>query len=397
MPAVADADGSRRDLRGGALSAPRLRPGTPERAGLDPAETDRLVHEVRGLTSGERPWAAGAVVVAGRGPVLAVAEATGWAVRYAGYDPVTDRGVELPPQRRVAMTVDTPFDLASLTKLFTSVAAVQQIERGTLGIDALVGAYLPEFRGAAGHGITVRQLLTHTSGLRPELPLYDCADAEERLARLRAEAPVGAPGSYLYSDLNMLLLQHLLERLTGRGLDVLIHEGITRPLGMTATRFGPCPAAAATEDQRRPWAKADRGMLRGEVHDENAWALGGVAGHAGLFSTGPDLAIFCRTLLAGGSHGPARILGPDFVELLLTPPGLGFALDQPWFMGELAGRGAAGHTGFTGTSLVLDPATDTFLILLANTVHPRRRPANSGPRAAAGTRIARAVRAVRGA
>ncbi|WP_437068870.1 serine hydrolase domain-containing protein [Streptomyces sp. enrichment culture] len=394
---MADADGSRRDLRGGALSAPRLRPGTPERAGLDPAETDRLVHEVRGLTSGERPWAAGAVVVAGRGPVLAVAEATGWAVRYAGYDPVTDRGVELPPQRRVAMTVDTPFDLASLTKLFTSVAAVQQIERGTLGIDALVGAYLPEFRGAAGHGITVRQLLTHTSGLRPELPLYDCADAEERLARLRAEAPVGAPGSYLYSDLNMLLLQHLLERLTGRGLDVLIHEGITRPLGMTATRFGPCPAAAATEDQRRPWAKADRGMLRGEVHDENAWALGGVAGHAGLFSTGPDLAIFCRTLLAGGSHGPARILGPDFVELLLTPPGLGFALDQPWFMGELAGRGAAGHTGFTGTSLVLDPATDTFLILLANTVHPRRRPANSGPRAAAGTRIARAVRAVRGA
>jgi CubicO group peptidase (beta-lactamase class C family) len=328
--------------------------------------------------------------------VLAVAEATGWAVRYAGYDPVTDRGVELPPERRVAMTVDTPFDLASLTKLFTSVAAVQQIERGTLGIDALVGAYLPEFRGAARHGITVRQLLTHTSGLRPELPLYDCADAEERLARLRAEAPVGVPGSYLYSDLNMLLLQHLLERLTGRGLDVLVHEGITRPLGMTATRFGPCPGAAATEDQRRPWAKADRGMLRGEVHDENAWALGGVAGHAGLFSTGPDLAIFCRTLLAGGSYGPARILGPDFVELLLTPPGLGFALDQPWFMGELAGRGAAGHTGFTGTSLVLDPATDTFLVLLANTVHPRRRPANSAPRATAGTRVARAVRAVRG-
>jgi CubicO group peptidase (beta-lactamase class C family) len=336
-------------------------------------------------------------VVAGRGPVVAVAEAAGWAVRYAGFDPVADRAVELPPERRVAMTVDTPFDLASLTKLFTSVAAVQQIERGTLGIDALVGAYLPEFRGAAGHGITVRQLLTHTSGLRPELPLYDCADAEERLALLRAEEPVSAPGAYVYSDLNMLLLQHVLERITGRGLDVLVHEGITRPLGMTATRFGPCPGAAATEDQRRPWAKADRGMLRGVVHDENAWALGGVAGHAGLFSTGPDLAVFCRALLAGGSYGPARILGPDFVELLLTPPGLGFALDQAWFMGELAGRGAAGHTGFTGTSLVIDPATDTFLVLLANTVHPRRRPADSAPRAAAGTRVARAVRAVRGA
>ncbi|MFC5632218.1 serine hydrolase domain-containing protein [Streptomyces bullii] len=370
-----------------------MRHGTPERAGLDPEELRHLLREVRALTTGEHPWAAGAVVVAGRGPVIAVEEAAGWAVRYAAYDETTDQGVELPPEARVPMTVDTPFDLASLTKLFTSVAAVQQIERGTLGIDARVGAYLPDFEAAVRYGITVRQLLTHTSGLRPELPLYDCADDTERLALLRAERPAGAPGTYCYSDLNMLLLQHVLERLTGRTLDTLVHDGITRPLGMTATDFGPCPRAAATEDQRRPWARADRGMLRGEVHDENAWALGGVAGHAGLFSTGRDLAVFCRALLAGGSYGPARILGPDFVDLLLTPPGLGFALDQPWFMGELAGRGAAGHTGFTGTSLVLDPATDTFLILLATTVHPRRRPPDSRPRAAAGTRMARAVRA----
>jgi CubicO group peptidase (beta-lactamase class C family) len=331
-------------------------------------------------------------VAVGRGPVIAVEEAAGWAVRYASYDPQTDTGVELPAASRVPMTVDTPFDLASLTKLFTSVAAVQQIERGTLGIDAQVGAYLPDFRAAARHGVTVRQLLTHTSGLRPELPLYDCADHEERLALLRAEPPVGAPGTFCYSDLNVLLLQHVLERVTGRPLDVLFRDGITRPLGMTATRFGPCPEAAATEDQRRPWAKTDRGMLRGEVHDENAWALGGVAGHAGLFSTGRDLAVFCRALLAGGSYGPARILGPDFVELLLTPPGLGFALDEPWFMGELAGRGAAGHTGFTGTMLILDRSTDTFLVLLANTVHPRRQAPDNGPRAASGTRVARAVR-----
>ncbi len=324
--------------------------------------------------------------------MIAVEEAAGWAVRYAAYDQATDAGVELPPGERVPMTVGTPFDLASLTKLFTSVAAVQQIERGTLGIDAKAGAYLPDFTAAARHGITVRQLLTHTSGLRPELPLYDCADDEQRLAMLQAEAPVGVPGTYCYSDLNMLLLQHLLERLTGRTLDVLVRDGITRPLGMTATGFGPCPGAAATEDQRRPWAKADRGMVRGEVHDENAWALGGVAGHAGLFSTGRDLAVFCRTLLAGGSYGPARILGPDFVDLLFTPPGLGFSLDQPWFMGDLAGRGAAGHTGFTGTSLVLDRATDTFLILLTNAVHPRRRRPDSAPRAAAGSRVARAVR-----
>nr|WP_240449517.1 serine hydrolase domain-containing protein [Streptomyces harenosi] len=369
-----------------------MRSDTPERAGLDPGELRHLVREVHALTAGERPWAAGAVVVAGRGPVLAVEEAAGWAVRYAAYDPQTDAGVELPAASRVPATVATPFDLASLTKLFTAVAAVQQIERGTLGLDARVGSYLPEFHAAARHGVTVRQLLTHTSGLRPELPLYACAGEGERLARLRAEPPAEAPGTYRYSDLNMLLLQHVLERVTGRSLDVLVRDGITRPLGMTATRFGPCPEAAATEDQRRPWARADRGMLRGVVHDENAWALGGVAGHAGLFSTGRDLAVFCRALLAGGAYGPARILGPGYVELLLSPPGLGFALDQPWFMGELAGRGAAGHTGFTGTMLVLDRATDTFLVLLANTVHPRRRPADNGPRAAAGTRVARAVR-----
>ncbi|MEU7406554.1 serine hydrolase domain-containing protein [Streptomyces sp. NPDC044948] len=376
----------------GQLSAPRLRGDTPERAGLDPDTLRRVVAQVHDLTAGERPWAAGAVVALGRGPVLAVEEAAGWAVRYASYDPGTDRGVELPAGLRVPMTVDTPFDLASLTKVFTAVAAVQQIERGTLGIDAEVGAYLPDFRAAARHRVTVRQLLTHTSGLRPELPLYDCADDEARLRRLRAEPPVGVPGTYCYSDLNLLLLQQVLERITGRALDVLVRDGITRPLGMTATGFGPCPGAAATEDQRRPWAKVDRGMLRGVVHDENAWALGGVAGHAGLFSTGRDLAVFCRTLLAGGSHGPARILGPDFVELLLAEPGLGFALDQPWFMGELAGRGAAGHTGFTGTMLVLDRATDTFAVLLANTVHPRRRAPANGPRAALCTGVARAVR-----
>ncbi|OIJ84696.1 esterase [Streptomyces colonosanans] len=347
---------------------------------------------MRDAVRAERPWAAGAVVVAGRGPVIAVEEAVGWAVRYAAYDAETDRGVELPPAARVPMTVDTPFDLASLTKLFTSVAAMQQLERGTLGIDARVAAYLPEFRAAAEHGITVRQLLTHTSGLRPELPLYDCPSQAARLALLRAEVPVSEPGTYRYSDLNPLLLQYVLERITGRTLDAIVRDGITRPLDMTATGFGPSPGAAATEDQRRPWAKADRGMLRGVVHDENAWALGGVAGHAGLFSTARDLAVFCRTLLAGGSYGPARILGPDVVELMLTPPGLGFALDQPWFMGGLAGRGAAGHTGFTGTSLVLDPATDTFLVVLANTVHPRRRDPDNRPRAAAGDRLARAVR-----
>ncbi|MET8471030.1 serine hydrolase domain-containing protein [Streptomyces sp. NPDC006422] len=376
---------------GSALNAPRLRHATPERAGLDAEQLAGLVRDVRALSEGPRPWCAGAVVLAGRGPVIAAEDASGWAVRFSAYDEETDTGIELPPADRVPMTVDTPFDLASLTKLFTSVAAVQQIERGRLGIDAKVAAYVPECTAAARHGITVRELLTHTSGLRPELPLYEAEDRAAMLTLLREEEPSSPPGDHLYSDLNMLLLQQVLERVTDRPLDVLIREGITRPLGMTATSYGPRPDAAATEDQRRPWAKADRGMLRGEVHDENAWALGGVAGHAGLFSTAHDLAVLCRALLTGGSHGTARILGPDFVDLMLAAPGLGFAIDQPWFMGDLAGRGAAGHTGFTGTSLVIDPATDTFLVLLANTVHPRRRRAGSRPRAAAATRLARAV------
>lgn len=388
-----------------------LRPGSPERAGLDPAELRRLVHDVRALPEGPRPWCAGAVVLAGRGPVIAVAEAAGWAVRYAGAggsatprttgDTPTDTSphptattpVELPPPDRVPLSVDTPFDLASLTKLCTTIAVVQQVERGALVLDVPVARYAPECTGVAAHGITVRQLLTHTSGLRPELPLYELPDVPARLRALRGEAPSGEVGAYVYSDLNMLLLQEVLQRVTGRRLDRLVRDGITRPLGMTGTRFGPCPGAAATEDQRRPWAKADRGMLRGEVHDENAWALGGVAGHAGLFGTARDLAVLCRTLLNGGSYGAARILGPDHVRLMLAAPGLGFGVDQAWFMGELAGRGAAGHTGFTGTSLVLDPATDTFLVLLANTVHPRRQHPDNGPRVRAATALARAVAA----
>ncbi len=332
-------------------------------------------------------WCAGAVVIAGRGPVIAVEEAVGWAVRYRSHDE------ELPEHRRVPMATGTPFDLASLTKLFTTVAAVQQVERGSLELDAGIGRYVPDFTAAAEYGLTLRQLLTHTSGLRPELPLYDLPDHTARLAALRAERPIAAPGAgYRYSDLNMLLVQQVLEQVTGQRLDQLVREGITRPLGMRHTGFGPCAFAAATEDQRRPWAKLDRGMVRGTVHDENAFALGGVAGHAGLFSTARDLAVFCRTLLNGGTYGTARILGADHVDLMLRAPGLGFRVDEPWLMGELAGQGAAGHAGFTGTSLVLDRATDTYLILLANTVHPRRRPPDSAPRAAAATRLSRAAR-----
>ncbi|MGW8376415.1 serine hydrolase domain-containing protein [Streptomyces sp. ODS28] len=368
----------------------RLRPaGSPRRAGLRAGELAALVEEIDALPG--RGWCGGAVVVAGRGPYVAVEHAAGWARRYAAYD------AELPERERLPMRTGTRFDLASLTKLCTAIAAVQQVERGVLDLERTAASYVPEFGDAGKSRITVRQLLTHTSGLRPELPFYE--RPLDPLSLLWEEKPAARRGTHVYSDLNMIALQQVLERVTGRGLDTLVREGITRPLGMTRTSYGPVPpeTAAATEDQRLPWAKADRGMLRGEVHDENAAALGGVAGHAGLFGTARDLAVLCRTLLAGGAYGPARILTAASVARLLAPPGLGFAVDKPWFMGELAGPlgggRAAGHTGFTGTSLVLDPVTDTFLVLLATTVHPVRpeRP-DSGPRARAATLLARAAR-----
>lgn len=377
------------------MALPGLTRATPRQAGLAAEPLTRLVDEVTALTQGPRPWCAAAVVAAGRGPHLVVEHAAGWAVRYRGYDPRRDTGTELPHAQWVPATPDTVFDLASVSKLFTTLATAQQYERGTLRLDDPVARYVPEFGAAGKRHITLRHLLTHTSGLPPELPLTTPIDGEDPLEPLWREPPRHPPGRRRrYSDLGFLALQRVLERTTGAPLDTLVADGVTGPLGMTDTRFGPLPdptRAAATEDQRHPWAKADRGMLRGVVHDENAAALGGVAGHAGLFSTARDLAVLCRALLSGGTHHDTRVLAPDTVRLLLTPPGMGFTVDQPWFMGELAGRGAAGHTGFTGTSLVLDPATDTFLVLLATTVHPVRRPPDSRPRAAAATHLARAV------
>jgi CubicO group peptidase (beta-lactamase class C family) len=360
-----------------------------------------------------RPWAAGAVVLAGIGPQLVLHEALGWAVRYTAYDDMHDRGVELPRERWVPMRCETVFDLASLTKLFTAIATVQQIERGRLAPADLVAAHLPEFSRAGKDSVTVRQLLTHTSGLRAELPFYDHPTREARLRLLWDEALLRPPGSaYCYSDLNFIALQLLLERVTGEPLAALVRDDITRPLGMADTCFAPPPhwrpriaateAVSSLKAVRRPWGGPDHSMVHGEVHDENAYAMGGATGHAGIFSTAADLGALCRALLAGGGG----ILAPESVALMLAdaglpghPHGLGFALDQPSFMGELAGPRTAGHTGFTGTSVVIDPVSGSYLILLANAVHPTRLwrkgpqgpqgPQDSSVRAAAATRLAR--------
>jgi len=249
-------------------------------------------------------------------------------------------------------------------------------------------------------------LLTHTSGLAAWIPLYGPDSPEGRLRLLWAQEPEHPPGTaYRYSDLNLITLQLILERLTGHPLDTLLQLEITGPLGMGRTRYNPPagwrPYIAATEDARPPWSGLSRGLVWGEVHDENAYALGGVAGHAGVFSCARDLAVLARTLLNGGTYGGVRILNRDSVELMFTDfnagfpgdaHGLGFELSQRWYMGAMATPLTAGHTGFTGTSLVLDPSTDTFLVLLSNSVHPVRSwRAGSAPRTALANRLARAV------
>jgi CubicO group peptidase (beta-lactamase class C family) len=388
--------------------APVLRRGSARRAGLLEPHLRRLVEDARTFLgpSPEHPWYAGAVLLAGRGRTVALHEAVGHAVRYSAYDETTGTGVELPADRRVPATPETVYDLASVSKLFTAILAVRQIERGVLELEGKVSSYLPEFGAAGKEGITLLHLLTHTSGLAAWIPLYAEPTREDRLRRLWREKPLDPPGtSYRYSDLNLITLQLVLERVTGRTLDTLLHEDVTGPLGMRWTRYNPPaswkPRIAATEDARRPWSGLDRGMVWGEVHDENAYSLGGVAGHAGVFSCAWDLAVLCRALLNGGAYGDARILAPESVDLLFhdfntafpgDDHGLGFELYQHWFMGAMATPRTAGHTGFTGTCLVLDPTTDTFLVLLGNSVHPVRTwRSGSAPRVAAATHLARAV------
>ncbi|GAA1299740.1 serine hydrolase domain-containing protein [Streptomyces sanglieri] len=396
---------------GGAASGhgrPTLRRGSAERAGLLQEPLDQLVTDAEKFlaASPKHPWYAGAVLLAGRGGTVALHRPVGKAVRYAAYDEKSDTGVEFPPDQQIPMAEDTVFDLASVSKLFTSILAVQQIERGTLELEAKVASYLPDFAGAGKQDITIRQLLTHTSGFRAWIPLYKAPTREGKLQLLWDEVPASPPGTvYLYSDLNLISLQLVLEKLTGRTQDVLLREQITAPLGMHRTRYNPPaswkPKIAATEDARLPWSGLDRGLVWGEVHDENAYSLDGVAGHAGVFSCAWDLAILARTLLNGGVYGRARILSAESVDLLFTDfntafpgdaHGLGFELYQHWYMGAMATPRTAGHTGFTGTSLVLDPTTDSFLIVLGNSVHPVRSwRSGSAPRVAAANQLARAV------
>ena len=282
----------------------------------------------------------------------------------------------------------TVYDLASLTKVIgLTTATMLLVADGRLELDAPVQRYVPEFQGTGKDQVTVRHLLLHASGLPAWRPLYQEASDAAGARALADTTPLEAPPGtrYTYSDLGAIVLTQAVERLAARRLDSVLADQVFGPLGMRRTRFLPpaewLPLVAPTE--RDPW----RGrVLHGEVHDENAARLGGVSGHAGLFSTGPDLARFAFWLL-DAYHGRLR---PDAVPRLpastvrafLTranqPAGSTRALgwDTPAPEGGSSGHCLAptsfGHTGFTGTSIWIDPERDLVIILLTNRVHPTR-------------------------
>ena len=375
---TATADDFSKPFQGFAPANTILREASPADAGLDPAPVRDAIAQIRGheeAPEGGHPMYAGAVALMGHDGAVVARDASGYALRYE------NATTELPRDQWVPMREDTIFDLASVSKLFTSIAAVQLIEDGSVDLEAPVAAYLPEFAANGKESVTVRHLLTHTSGFTSWLPLY--SRYPDKASRIQAvmDAPLKSPpgSTYLYSDLNLITLGVLVERLTGKGLGQVVHDRITAPLGMADTGYNPADRTrtAATEFQSTP----DRGMVWGEVHDENAWSLGGVAGHAGVFSTADDLAVLCQALLNGGTYRGERILSRKSVSLLITnfnqdfpgdSHGLGFELDQRWYMDALSGPRTAGHTGYTGTSMVIDFASHSFAILLTNRVHPSR-------------------------
>src|SRR5580658_398364 len=280
--------------------------------------------------------------------------------------------------RREAMTVDTIFDLASLTKVVATTTAVMQlVQKGQIRVNEPVAKYIPEFGENGKEEITIRELLTHFSGLPQDLDLSQPWEGRETGLRMAyAAKPSYAPGSrFLYSDVNFIVLGALVERVSGMPLQEFCEKNIFAPLKMAHTRFLP-PASWAPKIAPTQYDEHDQ-MLRGVVHDPRARRMGGVAGHAGLFSTADDLATFAQALIDG-----RKILSPLTVEKMTTPQqpptatavrGLGWDIDSPLSSnrGELLPVGSFGHTGWTGTSLWIDPTTNTYIIVLSNSVHPR--------------------------
>jgi uncharacterized protein YbbC (DUF1343 family)/CubicO group peptidase (beta-lactamase class C family) len=322
----------------------------------------------------------GAVVLVGRGDQIRYHAAFG------------QRAVAPAPAPE-AMTEDTIFDLASLTKVVATTTSVMQlVEQGKIRLTDPVSRFIPGFEQYGKGGITIRHLLTHTSGLRPDLELeIEFHGADEAIRRAIAEVPTSPLGErFVYSDINFFLLGDIVLRVSGERLDRYAATHIFAPLGMRETMFLPPETLrsriAPTERcAMLAWPclddRTDLPYLRGIVHDPTARRMDGVAGHAGLFSTAADLSRFCRMLLGGGRLGAVRVLSPATVARMTSPStpvgmrdvrGLGWDIDSSYSAnrGELFPIGSYGHTGFTGTSLWLDPASRSYVIFLSNRVHP---------------------------
>jgi uncharacterized protein YbbC (DUF1343 family) len=286
-------------------------------------------------------------------------------------------GMSALKPKKHPMTIHTIFDVASLTKVIaTSTAVMQLVEMGKLNLEDPVVRYWPEFKGNGKEEITVRDLLTHYSGLRPALDLkpswsgYDTA-----LRMIEEEKPLFPPGTnFIYSDINFIILGELVSRISGEPLDAYCAGHIFKPLEMNDTGFRPSsdfrPRIAPTEYQHETTGK----MLWGEVHDPMAYNMGGVAGHAGLFSTADDLAIFAQMVLDGGRRKNVQLLSSLTVKNMTNPQsppdkiplrGLGWNMDS-----SLVSESSYGHKGFTGTGIWIDPVSNTYVIILTNRVHP---------------------------
>jgi uncharacterized protein YbbC (DUF1343 family)/CubicO group peptidase (beta-lactamase class C family) len=278
---------------------------------------------------------------------------------------------------REPMTIDTIFDLASLTKcIATATSVMKLVQDGRIRLGDSVSTYLPDFAQNGKKDITIRDLMTHYSGMPPDLDLksqWSGRDAAYQMAM--HEKPTNPPGSqFVYSDINFEVLGFIVEKITGQPLNEFASANVFAPLGMKNTRFLPpkewVPRIAPTQYD-------DQGhMLRGVVHDPTARRMGGVAGHAGLFSTGDDMALFAEDFLSGftvlSRSAIAKMSSPQQPPNATVLRGLGWDIDSPFSTnrGEFLPVGSFGHTGFTGTTLWIDPVTDSYIILLTNAVHP---------------------------
>jgi CubicO group peptidase (beta-lactamase class C family) len=307
-----------------------------------------------------------------------------------------------------SVTDSTIYDLASLTKVIaTTTVAMILVDEGKLDLDAPVSRYLPEWGGSPEKDrITIRNLLLHNAGFTPFSPLFMVVRGPrayvQRIANMPLEYETGR--RTLYSDFGPILLGVIIERITGKPLDVIAQERIFGPLGMRDTGFNPIwwvpqpresnggggPAASNGHDD--PWntliariAPSEKDTLwrfrhiQGNVHDENAYALGGVAGHAGLFSSARDLAVFAQMMLNGGTYEGRRIVSEEtvraFTKRYSEESSRAIGWDTPSersSAGEYFSASSYGHTGFTGTSIWIDPERDVFVILLTNRVNPSR-------------------------